>query len=328
MDLFYDCCRINHKQRIHFHSFMSDVHKKIHNLKKERASGGRHFDPIPLVASHVIEQANILCLDEFQVTDIADAMILKLLFTELFNRGLIMVATSNRPPDDLYKNGLQRSQFLPFIDMLKNYCDAVPLDSGKDYRRQNQFTAGQTYFLSSEADCDSELDKVFKRLCLHETDGVRPRVLSVFGRNVEVAKACGRVADIHFNDICGKPLGATDYLTIARVFHTVILRDIPRFTASNQGEARRFITLVDTFYDQKVRLICSAAKLPNELFCLEATSLSDADRMLIDDLAISDKEAKSSSIFTGTEELFAFDRTLSRLAEMQTEDYWLHREPH
>lgn len=333
MDMFYILSKVpsEHKLRIHFHKFMLDVHNKIHDIKKNipKIYGAKKpvpYDPIPPVADAISEKTWLLCFDEFQVTDIADAMILKRLFTELFDRGVVVIATSNRPPDELYKNGLQRVNFLPFIGILKDHCKAVPLDSGVDYRFQNKPTE-QTYFVKSTCDADNHLDNLFKRLCSQQNDSPRPRKLRVKSRDVEFHKTCGRVLDTSFDELCKRPLGAADYLQMSQTFDVVILRDIPQMSLNIKTAARRFITLIDTLYDNKVRLVCSADVPSTQLF--QEGELTETDhfenRRLMEDLGIT-RENANLSLFTGAEEIFAFERVISRLQEMQTDEYWLLRD--
>ncbi|XP_035663687.1 AFG1-like ATPase [Branchiostoma floridae] len=335
MDLFYTHVSVTKKKRVHFHAFMLDVHARIHRQKSQmpaRVEGSRRsqaYDPIPPVAEEISDETWLLCFDEFQVTDIADAMILKRLFTELFNRGVVVVATSNRHPDDLYKNGLQRSNFVPFIKILKYRCDCLALDSGTDYRLQGLPTAGKVFFLSTHKKADKELDRIFQEMTARETAEKGPRTLRLLGRDLHVPIACGRVADFQFQDLCEKPLGAADYLKLSQEFDTVIVRNVPQMNLTLKTQARRFITLVDTLYDNKVRLVWSASVNPEELFLAEAVGATDSDynRLLMDDLNIQvGTDNSAASIFTGEEEIFAFERAVSRLKEMQTQDYWIIRD--
>ncbi|XP_003971933.3 lactation elevated protein 1 homolog B isoform X1 [Takifugu rubripes] len=325
MDMFYSCVETPRKKRVHFNGFMLDIHERIHRRKQSlpKRTLGKLFtyDPISPVAVEIGNETCLLCFDEFQVSDVADAAVLKQLFRALLESGVVVVATSNRPPDDLYKNGLQRDTFLPFIDMLKERCHIICLDSGTDYRRLDRVAAARRFYLTCEAGAEATLDALFEELAFRQKSVTGPRTLSVLGRDVNLQKTCGSVADCTFNELCGKPLGASDYLEMTKHFHTVFVRNVPRLTLSMKDQARRFTTLIDTFYDKKVRVVLLAAAPAEQLFVLSGGA-DELDRQLLDDLGLSGQAAERLRFFTAQEELFAFRRTVSRLAEMQTESYW------
>jgi cell division protein ZapE len=290
MDLFFDSLEVRRKRRAHFHAYMADVHERIHDwrqkLKRGEVSGD---DPIRPVAAALAEEAWVLCFDEFAVVDIADAMILGRLFTALFEQGVVVVATSNVPPDDLYKNGLNRTLFLPFISLVKDRMEVVELTARTDFRLEK---LGDTpvYFTPADDAARAALDGVFARL----TRGARPRpaALHVHGRRVEVPEQALGVARFPYELLCRRPLGAADYIAIARAYHTVLVDGVPALPPSRRDEARRLITLVDILYERRVKLIVSAEAEPEGLFQAE----------------------------TGNE-AFEFARTVSRLAEMRSRDY-------
>ncbi|MCV3734730.1 cell division protein ZapE [Rhizobium sp. TRM96647] len=290
MDLFFSLVPIKRKRRAHFHEFMADVHDRIHRHRQKLKNGEtKQADPVPPVAEALIAEARLLCFDEFSVTDIADAMILSRLFSELFARGCILVATSNVEPDNLYKDGLNRGLFLPFVDLLKKHVDIVALDSGTDYRLEKD--EGLPVFrhpLGAEA--DQAMDKAWAR----ETAGkaVKPVTIAFRGREIAVPAAAGRAARFSFADLCEKPMGAADYLAVLKRYDTIFLDHIPFLGPDRRNETKRFINLVDTIYDHGARLFASAAAAPENLLVAKK----------------------------GTEG-FEFDRTVSRLIEIRSVEY-------
>ncbi|XP_064847440.1 lactation elevated protein 1 homolog B isoform X3 [Oncorhynchus masou masou] len=297
------------------------IHRRKQSTPQRRLGKMFTYDPILPVAMEISNETCVLCFDEFQVTDIADAMILKQLFQTLFRTGVVVVATSNRPPDDLYKNGLQRDAFLPFINVLKEYCQPMGIDSGVDYRRLDLPSAGKLYYLTREPDAEAFMDTLFHELAVRQNNVTGPRVLAVQGRELRLEKTCGNIADCTFKELCDRPVGASDYLEMAQAFDTVFIRHVPMLTLTLKDQARRFITLIDNFYDNKVRVVLLADAPLDRLF-VHSGGEDDRDRMLLDDLGLSGDVGDHLSLFTAEEEIFAFQRTISRLTEMQTEMYW------
>ena len=264
MDLFFESSPVTRKRRAHFHEFMLDVHERIY-LIRQKMKFGEHADedPIRMVADELAAEAWLLCFDEFHVTNIADAMILGRLFAQLFERGIVVVATANVPPDELYKDGLNRALFLPFIAMLNARMDVVRLAARTDFRLEK--LAGQpVWYVPDDAKGDSALDQAWGRL----GGGERGNALEIplKGRSIHVPRAFMGVARFTFRDLCEEPLAAADYLRIAREFHTIILDHVPVMTYDNRNAAKRFIILIDTLYDMNVKLIASAAAAPEALY--------------------------------------------------------------
>ncbi|TPX66573.1 hypothetical protein SpCBS45565_g04392 [Spizellomyces sp. 'palustris'] len=320
MDLFYNTIHLDRKRRVHFHAFMQDVHRRIHQLRTQK---GVTYDPLPIIATELANDAWLLCFDELQVTDITDAMILRRLFDELFRRGVVVVTTSNRPPDELYKNGIQRQSFLPCISLFKERCHVHSLNSGIDYRKQERERL-RVYFTPLNQKTEQTVNLIFNKLA--QNGKVESTTLTFLGRSLTIPDTSNGVAKISFQEICGEPHSAADYLEVVRSFHTIILTDIPRMTLDHRNEARRFITFIDTMYENKTRLLISADAEILGLFTGDVSGVSEgnlvaAERMLMDDLKLS-PEQLTSSIFTGSEEVFAFQRAVSRLIEMQSHQ-WL-----
>jgi len=317
MDLFFDQTSFAPKRRVHFHAFMLEVHQRMHVLR----SGGLKEDLIPHVVSDLLKDGMLLCFDEFQVTDVGDAVLLRRLFTSLLDQGAVVVATSNRPPKDLYYNGIQRELFVPFIDLLYERCVVHSMEeSDTDYRlvkgaESHRSEGGEsTYFQPLTEENTQEMNALFKRM----TKGcaIEEGVLHVQGRPIfvpETAMASGvDVARFSFEELCARPLGAADFLCIARSFHTVFLTDVPQLSLVQLNQVRRLITLVDALYDAGVKLVVSAAKPPEHLF------VSDLEAPIDTENVTKTSEAKKKS---HQDEVFAFDRTVSRLIEMQSDSY-------
>ncbi len=282
MDLFFDTVQFAPKRRIHFHEFRAETHDRI-GVARKAVDG----DPLPHVANAIADDAHLLCFDELHVTDIADAMILGQLFKGLFDRQVVMVATSNQPPRGLYLNGLNRQLFLPSIDLIEQHMDVVELGAAKDFRLEK--LAGQPlYFTPANSDPRRALRAAFTRLT-----GVwkgKPMTLDVKGRALTVPEAARGVAYFTFDDLCAKPLGSLDYLHIAHAFHTVIIEGIPKLPPEKRNEARRFINLIDTLYDNRIGLVASA-------------------------------EAEPQDLYPAGDAAVLFERTVSRLIEMRSEAY-------
>uniref|UniRef100_A0A8C6K7T5 AFG1 like ATPase b n=1 Tax=Nothobranchius furzeri TaxID=105023 RepID=A0A8C6K7T5_NOTFU len=335
MDLFYSHVENGRKKRVHFNSFMLDVHKRIHrrkqSLPKRKLGKMFTYDPISPVAMEISKEICLLCFDEFQVTDVADAVILQQLFETLFKTGVVVVATSNRAPEGMKSSSTctaLRFDFWPRLIMflpLCEFCHIVCLDSGMDYRSLDQPAAVKLYYLTGTPGAEACIDALFQELALTQKTATGPRVLPVLGRDVTLEKTCGSIADCTFDELCGRPLGASDYLEMAQTFDTVFIRHIPLLMLTLKDQVRRFTTLVDIFYDSKVRVVLLAAAPLDQLF-LHSGGEDERDRQLLDDLGLSGEAANRLTLFTAEEEIFAFQRTVSRLKEMQSESYWMQEE--
>lgn len=285
MDQFFDSLRIEKKKRIHFHRMMREIHARLKRLNSVE-------DPLDRVAAAIARETRVLCFDEFFVSDIGDAMILGRLLRGLFARGVILVTTSNAAPGELYRDGLQRERFLPAIDLIERNMDVILLGGATDYRLQLLQEAG-TFLTPLGAGADARLARYFGEIASGETE--QGRQLEVLGRRLQTLRCAKSVVWFDFVDICDGPRSQEDYIEIARCYPTVIVSGIPILTKEMDNQARRFIAMVDEFYDRKVKLIVSAA--------------ASVDRL-----------------YQGSRLQFEFERTASRLTEMQSNDY-LHA-PH
>ncbi|MGC1694164.1 MAG: cell division protein ZapE [Pseudolabrys sp.] len=288
MDLFFATSAVKRKRRVHFHEFMTDVHERVHVYRQDIKNGAGQ-DPIQRAAAAIAEETWLLCFDEFHVTDIADAMILSRLFTRLFELGIVVVATSNLAPDELYKDGLNRALFLPFLALLDRHCEVVRLEARIDFRLE-KLTGMPAWYVPADAKADAALDEAWRRLAGEHAGA--PRELMVKGHKVRVPQAAMGVARFSFDDLCAQPLAAPDYLKLAHEFHTIVLDHIPVMDQARRNEAKRFIILIDTLYDHAVKLLASAQAQPDRLY-------------------------------TATEgyEAQEFKRTASRLIEMRSQSY-------
>jgi cell division protein ZapE len=281
MDLFFAAAPVANKRRVHFYAFMQEVQARIHAHRADKT------DPIPPVAADIAAEATLLCFDEFEVTDIADAMILGRLFQALFAAGVVAVATSNRAPDELYRDGLQRDRFLPFIALLKQRMAVMRLDGARDYRLR-RFAGRKTYFIGPAGAAHRALETAFADL----TGGIegKPTAIPVLGRKLAVPRAAKGVAWFGFDELCARPLGPPDFLALCRAFHTFIVEGIPVMNRRLRNEAKRFTIFIDTLYEAHGNLVATA-------------------------------EAPPESLYPDGDGSFEFQRTVSRLNEMQSADY-------
>ncbi|KAJ4744583.1 Lactation elevated protein 1 [Rhynchospora pubera] len=309
MDLFYEQLPSNwRKKRIHFHDFMLNVHSRL-QMHKGVA------DPLEVVAAEISDVAIVLCLDEFMVSDVADALILNRLFRHLFSKGVVLVSTSNRAPDNLYEGGLQRDLFLPFIETLKERCVVHEIGSSVDYRKMGSAEQGY-YFVGSKY--NELLKQKFQELVGDEEP--KPQVVEVvMGRRLEVPLGANGCAYFPFEELCDKPLGAADYFGLFKKFHTLALEGVPKFGASNRTAAYRFVTLVDVMYENKARLLCTAEASPIELF-ESIVTVSDARKLSPRSSSRSQKR-DDLDLCVDNELGFAKDRTISRLTELNSREF-------
>jgi cell division protein ZapE len=283
MDLFFEACPIRQKRRVHFHAFMLEVHAFIHQWRKQHNN-----DAISALAKHIRASELLLCFDEFHVSDIADAMILVRLFRRLFELGIVVVITSNCHPSELYHDGLQRDLFLPFVGLLQEKAKVVELVADQDYRLSHLHALKTTYYYPLDQHAKKFIRQSYNELTNYAP--MKPGSLEVLGRKVVLSAVHGNVALTSFDELCMHALGPADYLEIGNRFDVVILADIPKLTTEKCNEAKRFVTLIDALYEHKVKLICTA-------------------------------EVPAHELYTAGEGSFEFERTVSRLIDMQSENY-------
>lgn len=287
MDSFFNCAPTARKRRIHFHRFMQEIH---HGLRDHQGQA----EPLAAVARDIARRVRLVCLDEFHITDITDAMLMRRLLEGMFEQGVVLMTTSNFAPDELYRHGLQRNQFLPAIDLIKQNLEVVNVDGGTDYRLRELERAGIYHV---EADADTRLEQAFIGVARHET--ADSSSLEIEGRMIRVRREARGVAWFDFHELCDGPRAKADYIELARRYHTVLLSGVPRFAAGDADKLRRFVWLIDEFYDRRVKLIIAAAARASEL--IEA--------------------AESGDRFQANLNASLKERLVSRLTEMETRDY-------
>lgn len=340
MDLFYDTLpsSVRSKTRIHFHNFMQDVHKRLHRMKMQY---GNDVDAVPFVAADIAEHGNVLCFDEFQCTDVADAMILRRLLEALMSHGVVLVTTSNRHPDELYRNGIQRESFIPAIQLLKSRLHVINLDSPTDYRKIPRPPSG-VYHTPLDSHAASHAEKWFRFLGDPESSEPHSEVQRVWGREIFVPRVSGRCAWFTFDELIGRPTSAADFIELMRSYDAFIVTDIPGMNYRQRDLARRFITFIDAVYESHAKLVLTTAVPLTELFVSreelieslkqksggkgtdEQQDVDDTMSHLMDDMEHHAAQLKNSNLFTGEEEAFAFARALSRLTQMGSVE-WVER---
>ena len=369
MDLFYNTCPVVKKRRVHFHDFMSEIHERIHtwktlkyeeskknNLTKKKKNNNNddklgkidlspESDAIIQVALDISNEALLLCFDEFQVTDIADALIMTKLFNTMWKNGTIVVATSNRPPSDLYENGLNRHYFLPFIDSLSNYCRVFPYETNIDYRLlldqdEDDSNVVNTFLNPITSKNEMEFNHLFDKLCQAEEETEEKELQhnlqfsSKFGRTIQIPSSYGRICKFDFDDLCRKDLGAGDYNALAQFYHTIFIYNIPQMSTELHDEARRFITCIDQFYEAKIRVVCLAETEAKDLFLspvydeVEEEEVEEKElKTEIDKGGVDPAEdrptgkIRENQLASVVELSFAFQRAASRLHEMASKNY-------